>query len=294
MIKSMTGYGDASAESGNLSYFVEIKTVNNRYLKTNIKLPEILGFLEEDIEKLIKKNIHRGTVNVLIRLKGLADTFLFDLDQDLLEAYLFKLKSCAESASVDFNVNMVDLLSLPGVMQPRIPDEAEAVKLREAAIDVTSKAIEKLVGMRAEEGKAVAADMIGHCRDVEKYLKIIRERSPVVVEEYYEKLKSKTDKLLSGCQIDMDEEILARELAVFAERCDISEEIARLESHLNQFLMCCNGQEAAGRKLDFICQEMLRETNTIASKASDTEICNSVVEIKCRIDRIKEQVQNVE
>ena len=148
--------------------------------------------------------------------------------------------------------------------------------------------------MRATEGTALVADLNGHCEVIKQDLDKIRERSDVVPQEYAKKLRKRIDSLLASAKLKLDEETLVREVAVFADRADISEEIARLDSHLQQFTESCQSDAAAGRRLDFITQEMLRETNTIASKASDSEITRCMVDIKCRIDRIKEQVQNIE
>ena len=148
--------------------------------------------------------------------------------------------------------------------------------------------------MRATEGGCLEADITKCCTAIEEELKHIRSRSSIVLQEYAEKLKKRVNELLAHAELKIDEAILAREVAVFAERSDISEEVSRLDSHLHQFEQCCNGADQVGRRLDFISQEMLREANTIASKASDTETTRYVVNIKCQIDRIKEQVQNIE
>ncbi len=294
MIRSMTGYGDAACEVDGVSYVVEVKTVNNRYLKTNIRLHEALAFLSDDIEKLLRKNLHRGTVNYIIRVGNNSDNLLFGINQAALEGYTQKLKQAAESAGIEYQVSLTDLLTLPGVIRPAVPDEEKAEKMRSAVVAVTQQALDNLIKMREQEGLAVAQDLKSHCETIKTVLAKICQRSPVVVVEYHDKLKDRIQKLLEGAQLQIDEEILAREVAVFAERCDISEELARLDSHLNQFLEGCQRQDHVGRRLDFICQEMLREANTIASKSSDTEIMCGIVDVKCQIDRIKEQVQNIE
>ena len=159
---------------------------------------------------------------------------------------------------------------------------------------ISQEAIDKLKQMRASEGRFLEEELRGHCRAIEEDLKYINSRSDTVTKEYAEKLKQRVDILLAEARLNLDEEILAREVAIFADRSDISEEVARLDSHLQQFVQSCQANEQAGRRLDFISQEMLREANTIASKASDCEVTRRVVDIKCWIERIKEQVQNVE
>jgi uncharacterized protein (TIGR00255 family) len=169
-----------------------------------------------------------------------------------------------------------------------------AEKIKEVVLKISREAIEKLKEMRAAEGEFLEADLKSHCKAIEENLEQIRSRSTIVLQEYAKKLKTRVDELLAYAELKLDEEILAREVAIYAERSDISEEIARLNSHLQQFVQSCQTNEQAGRRLDFISQEMLREANTIASKSSDMEITRCVVDMKCRIDRIKEQVQNVE
>jgi uncharacterized protein (TIGR00255 family) len=295
----MTGYGEAEGEVNGISYAVEIKTVNNRYFKTGIKLPETVAFLEEDIEKLLRKSLSRGTVNYALRMKNAPVEVLFDIDETALQAVMEKLGRVVCSADVTGTIDVGSLLNLPGMLSPVSPDEETAREVKEAILSITQEAVEKLKQMRAAEGAALAADLKSHCKAVKQQLEQIRARGEVVLQEYAKRLKKRVDELLAGAKLELDEEILAREVAVFAERSDISEEIARLDSHLGQFTESCQGVGAGannqvGRRLEFISQEMLREANTIASKASDSEVTRCVVEMKCRIDRIKEQVQNVE
>jgi uncharacterized protein (TIGR00255 family) len=294
MINSMTGYGEAQGESDGISYAVTIKTVNNRYFKTAIKLPELAAFLEEDIEKLLRKNLSRGTVNYVLRLKEAPADVLFDIDEAALQVVAEKLNRVGSTAGIEGTIELGNLLNLPGVIRPATPDEEQIKQIREVVLSISQKALDKLKQMRAVEGGFLEADLKKHCDTIEKDLKQIKARSPVVMQRYTEKLKRRVNELLANAELKLDEESLVREVAIFADRSDISEEVARLDSHLKQFEQCCQGNDQAGRRLDFISQEMLREANTIASKASDTEITRFVVDIKCQIDRIKEQVQNVE
>jgi uncharacterized protein (TIGR00255 family) len=290
----MTGYGEAKGELNGITYVVEIKTVNNRYLKTNIRLPDMAAFLEEDINKRLRAHLARGTVSYVLRLKNAPANALFDIDEAALQSYMQKLSKLASSGNLRCPIDIGGLLTLPGIVQPRMPDEEVAEQIRETVLRISQDAIEQLKQMRAMEGAALEADLKKHCKAIQQVLNQIRARSKVVLQEYAKKLNKRVDELLADAKLKLDEETLAREVAIFAERSDISEEIARLNSHLQQLLQSCEAQGQAGRRLDFISQEMLREANTIASKASDTEIVRCVVEIKCRIDRVKEQVQNVE
>lgn len=294
MINSMTGYGEAQGEVNSVSYLVEIKTVNHRYFKAIIRLPEPVAFLEEDIDKLLRNHISRGTVNYVLRLKNSSINTLFDIDEKALKTIVQKLNKAGSSAGVKGSIDISNLLSLPGIIQPTIPDKKASDQIRKKILHISQQAINEVKQMRATEGDFLETDLKKHTSAIEKDLKQIRTRSNIVVQEYTTKLKKRVDVLLSEVKLKLDEETLSREVAIFADRSDISEEIARLDSHLKQFTQACKSNEPAGRRLDFISQEMLREANTIASKASDTKIIRSVVDIKCRIDRIKEQVQNIE
>ncbi|UCE99117.1 MAG: YicC family protein [Planctomycetota bacterium] len=308
MINSMTGYGEAQGEINGATYTVEIKTVNNRYLKTSIRLPEAVSFLEEDIDKLLRKNLSRGTVNYVLLLKNAPANALFDINETAIEAITARLNKIVRSSDTKCEIDIASLLTLPGMLTPTSPDEEKAEQIKKAVLDISQKAIGQLKEMRATEGAALSADLKSHCKAIKQELEQIHSRSSVVGHEYQDKLKKRVDELLADARLQLDTDTLAREVAVFADRSDISEETARLDSHIQQFTTICQGTAsgnkpedgspptniAAGRRLDFISQEMLREANTIASKASDVEIIRRVIDIKCWIDRIKEQVQNVE
>ena len=294
MINSMTGYGEAAGEINGVTYSVEIRTVNNRYLKTSVKLPDSIAFLEEDIDKFLRKNLSRGTIGYVLRLKNVSTNVLFDINEAALQAYMEKLGRVASSADIKCPIDIGGLLTIPGVLEPISPGEEEAEQVKQVVLSVTQEAMEKLKQMRADEGAALAADLDSHCEVIKQDLKEIHARSGVVLQQYEKKLKKRVNELLAGAKLKLDEETLAREVAVFADRSDVSEEIARLASHLEQFSESCQANAQVGRKLEFISQEMLREANTIASKGCDSELIRWVVDIKCRIERIKEQVQNIE
>ncbi len=307
MINSMTGYGQAEGEVKGVSYAVEIKTVNNRYLKTNIKLPEAVAFLEEDIEKLLRKNLSRGTINYALRFKQISANALFDIDETALRAIMDRLSQISSSTdtrpepgrrvSPPWRIDIGSLLNLPGVIRPTMPDEEMLERIKDTVLNISQEAIDKLKQMRAAEGSFLEADLKDHCQTIRLDLERIRAHSDDVLQKYAKRLKKRVDELLAEAKLKLDEETLAREVAILADKSDISEELARLSSHLARFAESCQAkppEAAAGRRLDFISQEMLREANTIASKAFDAEIIHYVVDIKCRIERIKEQVQNIE
>ena len=290
----MTGYGDAEGRLDSATYIVEIKTLNNRYFKTNVRLPESLAFLEDNIDKLLRQNLSRGMVNFVLRVKEVSAENLFEIDEKALQSVVERLKNATSSTEDRCSIEISALLNLPGILVAAEPDEQKAQSIKEMVLDITGRAIEKLKQMRAAEGQALAADLQQNCQAVKQNLDSINARSDIVIQEYHKKLEKRVNDLLAHAKLQLDQDTLAREVAIFAERSDISEEIARLDSHLQQFAQICQAGGQAGRRMDFISQEMLREANTIASKACDTEIARWVVEIKCLTDRIKEQIQNVE
>ncbi len=297
MIQSMTGYGEAEARICGLDYVVEVKTVNNRYLRTEIKMPDALASVEDQIERLLRKRLFRGTVYYTLRIKGTVARALFDVDEaalrDLIER-LGRVRSSVDSPA-EMGIDLATLMTMPGVLRPAEPSAQEIQEITEGVLALSQQAIERLRQMRAAEGRFLDADLQTHSEAMARDLKEIQARREVVMQEVAHRLRKRVDDLLAEAKLKLDEETLAREVAILAERSDISEEIARLQSHLSQFeqARAIDGEQV-GRRLDFISQEMFREANTIASKASDIEIARRIVDVKCRIDRIKEQVQNVE
>jgi len=294
MISSMTGFGEVTADIDGVGYSIEIRTVNNRHLKVYTRLPEIASFLSDDIEKLIRSNICRGTVNYSLRMRNVSADALVEVDQPILQGYIQKLKDVAKTCDVKEKIDLSVLLTLPGVIADVKPTEELIEKLRSVILDLSEKVIERLKEMRKQEGSALAGDLLAYCGQLREMTDKVHDKSSDTIEVYHDKLQKRVDELLARANLKIDSDLLAREVAVFAERSDIAEEITRLYSHLDQFESGCKGNENIGRKLDFITQEMLRETNTIGSKAAGGEISSLVIDMKCVIDRIKEQVQNVE
>jgi len=295
MLNSMTGFARVCREVNGISYAVEIRSVNNRYFKPNIKLPEPAGFLEQEIERLLRDNIYRGSVNYFLRYKNVSGEPMYEIDSAALKSYVEKLNGISRPQSgIDCTINLADLLLLPGVVRPQEPENEKADNLKKAVFEVTALALEQMKKMREQEGLALADDIFQQCSQIGGLLENIKIRKLVVVQEYRDRLSTRVKDLLQSARLELDSDTLAREVALFADRSDISEEIIRLGSHIEQFVASCKQGEHAGRKLDFIAQEMLREANTIASKASDAKICFDVVQIKSCIERIKEQVQNIE
>lgn len=294
MIKSMTGFGSAAEELNGSTYTVEVKTVNHRHFKLHTKTPETVAHLADKIEKVLRKYISRGTINYSLRIHNAAGQLPFEIDEEAVTACVEKIKGIAANTGIDSKIDITNLLVLPGIIRSITPPENFQEQIKNTVLELTEKALVQLNSMRSEEGTALEEDLDNNCRIIKENLDVIAGRSPLVVNQYMERLNKRVSELLAASRVEIDADIIARETAIFAERADIAEEINRLGSHLGQFDNCCKGGEPAGRRLDFICQEMLRETNTIASKACDAEIGTCVINIKCAIDRIKEQVQNAE
>jgi uncharacterized protein (TIGR00255 family) len=293
MIVSMTGFGDATAEKDGTHYSVEIRSLNNRFFKPTIKLPENVSGLEPELETMLREQLGRGSITYILKMRSETAEAAYLINTRALEAYLEQLHKI-KSPNGPFNVDLGALLALPGVCQePR--DESDEIERHGPAVrELTVKAIIKLNGMRAREGEALFNDLMKHATVISTNLSEIAKRAPFVIEEYHRRLSQRVNLLISKAELQVNGTDLLKEVAVFAERADISEEIQRLTSHLDAFEQACRTGEHAGRKLDFITQEMLREANTIASKANDAQIARHIVEIKGAIDRLKEQVQNVE
>ena len=294
MICSMTGFGQGCSEVDGVVYTVEVRSVNNRYFKAQIRLPDIAAYLEGEIERLHRDSIHRGTVNYTLRMKNVSGEAFFDIDENAIKTYTQRLGNLIGGDSGHSRIDLASMLSLPGIVQPVVPDQAHMEKMRQVILALTQEALEMLKQSRTEEGRSVTDDLLGNLDRIAENLEVVRGRVGDVIEEYHSRLKDRVDRLLAKAQLNIDQDLLAREVAVFADRSDIAEELSRLAAHLGQFRTCCETGGTVGRRLDFITQEMLREANTIASKSSDTTINRSVIEMKCAIDRIKEQVQNVE
>ena len=302
MIYSMTGYGSSEQRVDGVNYIVEIKTVNNRYFKSKIQLPESIAFLEEAVENLLRRRLERGMVNFVAYIKDAPAALLFDIDEGVLGELLKKVERIAKTTGAKHTIDVASLLNLPDVISPAKLDSESSEKIKTAILQLTEKAIVQLRQMRAAEGQSLADDLRRHCEQIRSKLTLIRQRSETVLKDYAQRLQKRAQELLGESRLGIDELSVAKEVAIFAERSDISEEIDRLDSHIKQFTDALDSDASAdtgkaaqaGRRLDFICQEMLREANTIASKAADSQIIHTVVDIKCIIDRIKEQVQNVE
>jgi len=288
VLLSMTGFGEGRSESDSIAVVVEVRTINGRHLKTNYRCTDGYSQLEPQIEAVLRDSVRRGSVQVNLKVNRHAAADDFHVNLDVLEGYRRQLVKLASEVRVE------SLLMLPGVVQ--MPDAAEADIERDwpAVSEALNAATERLTAMRAKEGEALAADLANQCEVIATELAGVAERAPEVVSNYRDKLHERVTRALEKFSTGLEPGDLVREVALFADRCDISEEIVRLRSHIEQFLAAIALPESSGRKLEFIAQEMGREVNTIGSKANDTEISRRVVEMKTALERIREQVQNVE
>jgi len=293
MIVSMTGFGDATTENNGTHYAVEIRSLNNRFFKPVIKLPDNVSGLEPELESMLREAIGRGSITFILKMRSDSAEAAYHINTHALKAYLEQLQQ-VKGLDRMVQIDLASLVALPGVCQePR--DETDEIARHGPVIrELAKQAIVKLDGMRKREGEALFSDLMKHAKLIAASLKEIEARAPFVIDDYHKRLSQRVSQLLAKAELKLDENDLIREVAVFAERADVSEEIQRLTTHLDAFEQSCRTGEHAGRKLDFIAQEMLREANTIASKANDATIAKQIVEIKGAIDRLKEQVQNVE
>lgn len=293
MIKSMTGFGRGESSDGVHSFSVEIKTVNHRYNDIIVKMPKYLLFLEEKVKKLIKEYLNRGRVEVYINLEYLADSNIeVNVNIPLALAYKRELENLINQLEIGDDISLNHLLTLPEVIKTERKDVDEDVVwgCLSQALEI---ALENVVNMRKKEGIELKKDIEIQLRKLENLIDKIEKRAPQVVMEYKEKLKERISELMDE-DTDLDEERLNFEVVLFADKSDINEEVVRFKSHIKQFYMSLEQDEAVGRKLDFLIQEMNREVNTIGSKANDLEIINDVMDIKAQLEKIREQVQNIE
>jgi uncharacterized protein (TIGR00255 family) len=290
----MTGFGDASIHDGNAAYGVEIRSVNNKFLKTTIRVPERLASLEPELEQMIRAAVSRGSVTLTVTCSESGEAAAHTVNGAALKRYAEQI---AAAVGVEVaSLNLVDLVTLPGVLQPPGDEEQRLHAARKAVRPLVELAVAHLMQMRTREGVALKDDLTGHLAFIGTRLERLTVIAPRVVVEYEKRLKTRMEGLLGEADIQTDPGVLVREIAVYTEKTDIAEELARLGEHLRHFrdMLEAEDERPLGRTMDFLSQELLREANTIASKSPDAEMSRLIVEIKGAIDRIKEQVQNAE
>ena len=291
----MTGFGSAAQSLDGVEYGVEIRSVNNRFFKCQVRVPDSLQELEVDIERFVSGSIVRGSVVLTVRYVDHSPEAGAAINRVVVERYLSELRGIAEAAGVQLQTDLAALLMLPGAYSEASRTDISS-RAKPAIMKLVEKATTDLQEMRHREGDSIQRDLEDHCGKIAELLSEVDKRAPEVVRQYQSRLQQRVELLANEAGASLSDQDLIREVAIFAERSDINEELTRLRSHIDQLHSILNEKNEApvGRTLDFLSQEMLREANTIASKCLDATVSRHVVLIKGLIDRIKEQVQNVE
>ena len=288
----MTGHGQATMRHGDYAIDVEIRTVNNRYLKMVSKVSDVASALEPHLESIVREFLKRGSVSLSVRVGQLGKSNAAIINQKTLEDYLSQSRLIADRLGIQLEYSLGQILLLPGVLEStRPPDDDQLI---ESVGNTVRLALEDLQTMRSREGESMRGQFVETLSQIASDKALIELRAPEVVAEYRTKLDQKIRNGLAHLGHQVTEIDLLREVLTYADRCDISEEITRLGSHLNQFQSALSHSESQGRRLDFLIQELFRETNTIGSKANDSQVSQRVVSIKTAIEQMRELVQNVE
>jgi uncharacterized protein (TIGR00255 family) len=292
MILSMTGYGTGSAQKDNTAVSVEIKTINHRFLDFHVRMPREYQSLEGEIHQLTRAALDRGRVDVSVTIQK-SDSAAFEINTSLLSGYLETAEKLKEEHQFQDSLDLKTVLNLPGILQVKEGAQLEQAGFISDLLGISMhEALEGVLRMRRQEGEALRADMQRNLGLIEESVGRIRELSVNAVTDHFQKLRERLNQLLS--QGEIDPQRLAQEAAIIADKCDISEEIARLKSHIDQYRTLIESKEKAGKKLDFLLQEFQREANTILSKSGNLEVSRLAIAIKTDIEKLREQVQNVE
>ena len=292
MIRSMTGYGKSTLSVDGREYQMEIKSVNHRYLDISVKTPKTISYLEDTIKKQISEKIKRGKVDVFVTFENNSQEGRnIQINKELAKMYIKQLKELAEEEKILSNIEVMDIAKIPDILTVKADEDDE--KIKEEIIQTTQEAVNKIIEMKSIEGSKIEQDLLARIDNIENKIEEISKKSTGLIEEYVVKLEKRIKEILKTEEIDKSR--LAQEVVIYADKCSVEEEITRLRSHIYQFKSLITDQnETIGKKLDFIIQEMNRETNTIGSKANNLEITNGVIDIKTELEDIREQVQNIE
>lgn len=292
MIKSMTGYGKGQLAGSDAHYSIEIKTVNHRYADVTVKVPRALMFVERDLKKWASERLTRGKIDVFVSRESTEQAIVSPVVNDALATeYVSLFRKMSEQHQLSNDIPLSLLVSQKDVVTLRETDMDES-QVRQNLQQALALAIDAVEKMRMQEGEALQQDIQERLNLMETLLGVIETRAPGVVEEWQQKLQSRLERLQGD--VDVDPQRVAQELAIFADRCDICEEVVRFKSHLVQFRQLLCSDEAVGRQMDFLIQELNRETNTMGSKSNDAELTKNVVAIKAELEKIREQIQNIE
>ena len=293
MLKSMTGFGRAKYQVEGREYIVEIKSVNYKYSDVSVRLPRNISYLEEFIKKEVLKNVSRGKIDVNITFNNCSSLGKnVSVNNEIAEMYIKSLRRLVEDYGVKDDITAVNVSKMPDVLEIKSEDDEEQIK-SEISIPL-KEAINNFMEMKQKEGNELAKDMQARIKDILNKVEKVSELSTGLIEDYVVKLEARIKEILKSSEVDKQR--LEQEVVIYADKCSIAEEVTRLKSHIEQFESLINEKEyiTIGKKLDFIIQEMNRETNTIGSKANCLEITNEVINIKTEIENIREQVQNIE
>ena len=290
----MTGFGEGHRSTDGLDASVEARTINNRYFKLSVRAPDGYTAMEPLVEAVVKDAIRRGTVQVNLRIRRQTSPEDFTINEVVLRSYQQQLEKLYAAANVGDEVLLESILGLPGIVSEASVAGADIDSAWPIVKEALDEALSHLAEMRQREGEAMAADLEDNCQALSTELDAIEKRAPLVVQSYADRLRERLTKLLAEHEVKVEPSDIVREVGIFAERSDIAEEIVRLRSHLQQFDTIMQSGDSVGRKMEFVTQEMFRETNTIGSKANDAEIAAHVVQIKATIERMREMIQNVE
>lgn len=293
MVMSMTGYGKGEYENELYKFKVEIKSVNHRYIDISVKIPRQISYLEETIKKRIKEQLFRGKVDVYINLEYLGESQIdIKIDNELAKSYYYALEGLMKSLNLNDNISLNNILNIPDIVKTkkREIDEESIWQVLNNSLNI---ALKNISYMREKEGEELKKDILIKLDSITEYVKFIEARSPEVVIEYKKKLNDRINELIDNNTI-LDKDRLNNEVAFFADKASIDEEIVRLKSHIKQLKIILEEDDSIGRKLDFLIQEFNREINTIGSKSSDVLITGYVVELKSEVEKIREQIQNIE
>lgn len=291
-MNSMTGYGRAKLEKEEREYIIEIKSVNHKYSDITIKLPRNISYLEEKIRKTILSKVSRGKIDVFVSYTNYGiEGKKVVLNKRLAELYINQLRELAEETNIEKEIKVTDISRLPDVLNVSAEEENSQIIWNELS-ECLENALNNFLEMRKQEGAKIKIDLETRIKKIEEFVDKIKQYSTLLVEEYVVKLKERIKEILSTDIVD--EARLAQEVVIYSDRYSIEEEITRLKSHIFQFNDLLTKDEPVGKKIDFLIQEMNRETNTIGSKSNKLEITNLVIEIKTELEDIREQIQNIE
>ncbi len=294
MLLSMTGFGEARRETDAVTIAVEVRAVNNRYLKVMTRSPDAYTAFESEVEKIVRRNVTRGTVNVTIRASLAGALATTQINADVVKQYWSQLEQLSPAIGASMPKDVIGLLSLPNTLSEGQDTHQSLREHWPAVAETLDEAVTNMNAFRLTEGKAMAVDLATQCELIANQLTTIQGRTPQIVADYRDRILERVRELVGAANVTVEETDLIREVSVFAERCDINEEVKRLQSHIEQFEAFLSQDTSQGRKVEFLIQEMFRETNTIGSKANDVQIAHAVVEMKSAIEKMREMVQNIE